>query len=213
MQFRAMAIVEDAKLTFRGRMQKTTEDSAFSHYLVCRYPGCGIAPLGENLLATNWPLSLLHSYSQLDVRSEHSCFGEFKSSTKTLRGLKLFDAANGDFSWTVAYTLFTAARHQYAFAISAPRPAASDKVIGLMILESMEHLAAFQASLPTFPEISQRETDCLYWAAAGKSSEDIGAILSLSSHTVNDYLKSAMRKLQSINRTQAVAKAIKLGVI
>ena len=61
--------------------------------------------------------------------------------------------------------------------------------------------------------LSSRETDCLQWAAAGKTSLETGIILGLSPHTVNQYLTSATVKLQAVNRTHAVTKAVRLGLI
>jgi DNA-binding CsgD family transcriptional regulator len=61
--------------------------------------------------------------------------------------------------------------------------------------------------------LSDRERDCLQWAAEGKSSWGIGAILNISENTVNFHLKSAMRKLKTTNRTVAVVKAIRLNLI
>jgi len=61
--------------------------------------------------------------------------------------------------------------------------------------------------------ISKRELECLKLTAAGRTSEDIARILGLSIHTANQYLTSAAAKLDAVNRTQAVAKAIRLGLI
>jgi DNA-binding CsgD family transcriptional regulator len=61
--------------------------------------------------------------------------------------------------------------------------------------------------------LSEREIDCLNWTSAGKTSAEIAEILGLSEHTVNHYLNRAARKLDSVNRTQAVAKALRLGFI
>ncbi len=61
--------------------------------------------------------------------------------------------------------------------------------------------------------LSPRETECLTWAANGKSAWEIGAILSLSEHTVREYLGNAMRKLECANREQAVVTAVMRGLI
>ncbi len=61
--------------------------------------------------------------------------------------------------------------------------------------------------------LSEREIDCLTWTSAGKTSAEIAEILGLSEHTVNHYLNRAARKLDSVNRTQAVAKSLRLGLI
>lgn len=61
--------------------------------------------------------------------------------------------------------------------------------------------------------LTNRECDCLYWTAAGKTSGEIGIILSISQHTVNHYLTGAIQKLNAINRTQAVVKALRYNLI
>jgi DNA-binding CsgD family transcriptional regulator len=61
--------------------------------------------------------------------------------------------------------------------------------------------------------LTDREVDCLNWTAAGKTSAEIAEILSLSEHTVNHYLNRAAKKLDTVNRAQAVAKALRTGII
>jgi LuxR family transcriptional regulator, quorum-sensing system regulator BjaR1 len=61
--------------------------------------------------------------------------------------------------------------------------------------------------------LSERELDCLNWTAAGKTSVEIAGIVGLSEHTVNHYLNRATKKLDTVNRTQAVAKALRTGLI
>jgi len=61
--------------------------------------------------------------------------------------------------------------------------------------------------------LTDREIDCLNWTAAGKTSAEIADILTLSEHTVNHYLNRATKKLDTVNRTQAVAKALRVGLI
>ncbi|QLF69345.1 helix-turn-helix transcriptional regulator [Peteryoungia desertarenae] len=61
--------------------------------------------------------------------------------------------------------------------------------------------------------LSDREIACLQLAGDGQISEEIAERLGLSVHTVNAYLGSATIKLDSVNRIQAIAKAIRLGYI
>lgn len=61
--------------------------------------------------------------------------------------------------------------------------------------------------------LSRRETECLSWVSAGKTSTEISGILGLSEYTVNHYLNRATRKLDAVNRVQAVAKAIRAGLL
>src|SRR5215468_7627378 len=62
-------------------------------------------------------------------------------------------------------------------------------------------------------DLSPREKDCLRWTAQGKSSWDIGMILTISENTVNFHVKNAIRKLDATNRIVAVIKAIRLGLM
>jgi DNA-binding CsgD family transcriptional regulator len=61
--------------------------------------------------------------------------------------------------------------------------------------------------------LSEREITCLQLAGDGRISEEIAEKLGLSVHTVNAYLGSATIKLDSVNRIQAIAKAIRTGYI
>ena len=57
------------------------------------------------------------------------------------------------------------------------------------------------------------ELEVVRWTAQGKTSIEIGQILTLSDHTVNAYMTNAIKKLDCVNRTQLVAKAIRLKLI
>jgi DNA-binding CsgD family transcriptional regulator len=65
----------------------------------------------------------------------------------------------------------------------------------------------------TNPELSPRELDCLALAAQGRTSIGIGHALGISPRTVDEYIAGACRKLGVRNRTQAVAKAVALGIL
>lgn len=62
-------------------------------------------------------------------------------------------------------------------------------------------------------KLNDREIECLQLVGNGMKSEAIGERLNLSVHTVNAYLGSATTKLNAVNRIQAIAKAIRLGII
>jgi DNA-binding CsgD family transcriptional regulator len=61
--------------------------------------------------------------------------------------------------------------------------------------------------------LSPRELDVLRWCMEGKSSATIGELLAISENTVSFHLKSATRKLGAANRTGAVVRAMRLGLI
>ncbi|TGU67737.1 helix-turn-helix transcriptional regulator, partial [Mesorhizobium sp. M1C.F.Ca.ET.144.01.1.1] len=59
----------------------------------------------------------------------------------------------------------------------------------------------------------KRELECLKLTANGNTSEEIAKLLKLSVHTANQYLTQSTQKLNAVNRNQAVAKALRLGLI
>jgi LuxR family quorum sensing-dependent transcriptional regulator len=61
--------------------------------------------------------------------------------------------------------------------------------------------------------LTTRERDALAWAARGKSAWEIGEILGISKRTVDEHVQTACRKLNAANRTQAVAAALRDGLI
>jgi DNA-binding NarL/FixJ family response regulator len=61
--------------------------------------------------------------------------------------------------------------------------------------------------------LTAREKEVLTWVGRGKTSSEIALILGLSDRTVNFHCDQAMRRLDVINRVQAVAKALSQGLI
>lgn len=61
--------------------------------------------------------------------------------------------------------------------------------------------------------LSPRERECLAWTAEGKTVWECGVILGLSPYTVRCYLESARHKLAASSNTQAVAKALRFGLL
>jgi LuxR family quorum sensing-dependent transcriptional regulator len=61
--------------------------------------------------------------------------------------------------------------------------------------------------------LTSREREVLRWAADGKTAWEISVILRISERTVKFHLIQASRKLNAVNRTSAVAKALARGLI
>lgn len=59
--------------------------------------------------------------------------------------------------------------------------------------------------------LTRREIEALQWAAEGASVEEIGVAMGIASETVKAHLDSARYKLQALNRTHAIAKALRAG--
>lgn len=60
-------------------------------------------------------------------------------------------------------------------------------------------------------DLTERELECLRWAANGKSDWEIGHILLISAKTVNYHIENAKRKFGVATRVQAIVAALRLG--
>jgi len=61
--------------------------------------------------------------------------------------------------------------------------------------------------------LTERERGILRWVYLGKSNGEIGAILNISSLTVKNHMQKILRKLNVVNRAQAVGKALDARII
>lgn len=61
--------------------------------------------------------------------------------------------------------------------------------------------------------LTSRETEAMRWAADGKTEWEISVIMSISEHTAAKHLNNARAKLGAANRVQAIANAIRWGII
>ena len=63
------------------------------------------------------------------------------------------------------------------------------------------------------PKLTIREVEVLKWLKEGKSSFEVSMILHISERTANFHCNNIMRKLDAVNRVQAVAIALKKRII
>ena len=61
--------------------------------------------------------------------------------------------------------------------------------------------------------LTLREAEVMTWTAHGKTRSEISIILSISKETVKNYIENACHKLDAVNKTQAAAMAVALGII
>ena len=62
-------------------------------------------------------------------------------------------------------------------------------------------------------ELTDRELECLYWIAEGKTSDEIAVILGISRNTINNYITSVMRKTATKTRSEAIAYAVRNNLV
>lgn len=61
--------------------------------------------------------------------------------------------------------------------------------------------------------LTLRESECLKWIAVGKTTPEISDILNVSEATVAFHVKNIMHKLDVHTRSQALAKAMRMGLV
>jgi two-component system NarL family response regulator len=74
-------------------------------------------------------------------------------------------------------------------------------------------VAAKLADSLTHRELSERELQVLKHMAAGKSNKEIAQVIYVSENTVKAHVKSILAKMDAMGRTEAIAIAIKRGLI
>lgn len=86
------------------------------------------------------------------------------------------------------------------------------RIIALKGSEMRKH-SSFTQRPVDFSHLTDRERQTLTWAGRGRSAIETSKILNISQTTVKGYLVQAMTKLEAVNKTHAVAKAVHLGLI
>lgn len=199
-----------------------------TYFAAAAFPEFDRAGLNENLLATNWPDGLLAMYKGTNMYLDSRVVTDLRKSTMPVLDEALLFAracdtsancelsgpyCDDDFANTLGLSLHDADRRHYLLMISGRRKITGKDELGRLVLDAMRAIDELAATRTDAVKLSDRELNCLRWAGAGKSTEEIAVILSLSPYTVNDYLRASMRKLDAVSRTQAVARAYRLKLI
>ena len=116
----------------------------------------------------------------------------------------------------VLFSVTSVDGHRYVVRYDGKRPPFDQPEINELSMLSIQAFDVFdrlRRMAGNTNVLSARELEVVRWTAQGKTSLEIGQILSLSDHTVNAYMTNAIRKLDCVNRTQLVAKAIRMKII
>jgi DNA-binding CsgD family transcriptional regulator len=213
-------------------LKRVTESWGLKAFMVLNLPPQMSSELSRYTVITNWPAELLHQYDSegllagsnvlrelkrncvpLQIEPDFVTRGHEPSTAKTI--IDLFDrfemagaiwfpvqdptGLRGAVSFSGKKRVFTPAEMAELFYLAAH------------VFGRLAYVRSLDSRVPE--TLTDREIDCLNWTAAGKTSAEIAEILVLSEHTVNHYLNRATKKLDTVNRTQAVAKALRVGLI
>ncbi len=86
-------------------------------------------------------------------------------------------------------------------------------LLTVYIHEAVRKVLDVREIRPQTVHLTEREQECLLWAAEGKTSWEISQILKISERTVIFHLQNATAKLGVNNRQQAIARAVSMGLI
>lgn len=81
------------------------------------------------------------------------------------------------------------------------------QLLGSYAHEAVRRVAG-ASDLGSAATLSEREKECLRWAADGKTSWEIARLFNISERTVNFHFDNTVTKLKASNRQHAVARAI-----
>lgn len=98
------------------------------------------------------------------------------------------------------------------------RPEALSRLVAdLQLFAVHAQDAAFRLFTPSapapLPALTPRELEALHWTMEGKTAWEVGNILAISERTAVLHLQNAMRKLDCVNKHQAVLKALRMGLL
>ncbi|MCY6379591.1 helix-turn-helix transcriptional regulator [Hoeflea prorocentri] len=213
-------------------LRKTTERFRLRYFCVMALPADMTGSLSEHSIINNWPPETIKAYDRLGMISVSPIVARLIRHTtpviwhidEVLNECVSKDAAAAreifyeqGFVRGVNFAVHDTSGRRGSVGFAGDREELGcEEVLKLSMISIhvYDHLSALLTESEVDPApLSDRELECLRWTADGKTSSEISTILSLSEHTINHYLISATKKLDAVNRTQAVAKSIRKGWI
>jgi DNA-binding CsgD family transcriptional regulator len=213
-------------------MRRLIARYGFSHFMIARMPMAEEQRFSERLVLSNWPAELVRQYDASEAFQPSTLVERLRRTKLPVAGgAELLQAAGKGAEWRTirqlqthpemarhfAVLLHTTSGEPFVAMFSGRReePAGVERaMIYLALVQLFECLEqTFDAGTAAREKLSSREIECLRWAAAGKSSDEIAIILGISAYTVASYFKSATRKLDAVNRMQAIARAMRMKLI
>jgi DNA-binding CsgD family transcriptional regulator len=213
-------------------MKRVTEAYRSRAFMVLNLPPITSFDLQGNTIITSWPAELLSIYDQEGLMVNSPVLRRLRTSTLPFfHDTSRANWPRDDGRTGVVAALFerfkmmrcayfpthepSGARGAVSFAGDrepfSPTEMRELSYISIHVFDRLAEIRNLDTRMTD--TLTDREIDCLNWTAAGKTSAEIAEILDLSEHTVNHYLNRATKKLDTVNRTQAVAKALRIGLI
>ena len=196
-----------------------TEYVGASHYLLARYDLSQDNTL-DFVVCSDWPFEMVRrlarSMSELHARSNEmeKCLSVLQPVFMSLpAGI---EPGRGLAREYCAVT-FNVGRVRFSLMLLFPQ----DVILSQESLREIGLLTAYFTSFSQESEIrsdrefdlTERELECLFWIAEGKTSDEIAVILGISRNTINNYITSVMRKTATKTRSEAIAYAVRNNLV
>jgi DNA-binding CsgD family transcriptional regulator len=189
-----------------------------SGYLLMRQDANAGTPL-ENVIASDWPFDLVRKSVPLLADTNRATELDKCLSVLQPQFSMLPDAAGLPKGASNQYCsiAFNVGRIRYCLILLCP----VDMILSQQGLRAVGVYTSYLASLLFSEqvktgrelELTDRELECLYWIAEGKTSDEIATIIGISKNTINNYITSVMRKTATRTRSEAIAYAVRNNLV
>jgi DNA-binding CsgD family transcriptional regulator len=223
----------DSRAEISTVLERTTREFGFRHFMLVKQPPADEVLLSRILVESNLPKEYVREFDRLRLLRKcpiSPIIGElclpfcWALDERGHSGAPTFPAELVDLqrryemTTSVAMALHSLDGTGFRIRIDGSRPRLTQvelNEIGMLLLHAFgvfDKIRRSEKASLSGP-LTTRELEVVRWTAQGKTSSEIGKILSLSDHTVNAYMTNAIKKLDCVNRTQLVAKALRLRII
>ena len=215
-----------------GFLRELTSNFDFSGFLILDIPAEVEQRITPKIALSNLPSGFLEAYDALGLLKNSPVIAALRRSTAPViwsrnkiltsrppeevgPALQLYESHGYTVSVFFPVHGANGARAALGFVGNCEEPSHTELgELGIFVMYAYDIYSNLRNKLQaTTTALTRREIEVLHWAAHGKTSAEIAAIVALSDHTINAYMNSAMRKLDCVNRTQLVAKALRLHLI
>jgi DNA-binding CsgD family transcriptional regulator len=174
----------------------------------------------DNIVSSDWPFDLVRKRGA-ELIAKLSRATELEKCLSVLQPAfaVLSDKDNAEAGRSREYCsiIFNAGRNRYCLIFICP----ADIILSQQRLRETGVVASYFASLlfqdvakvSRDMELTERELECLYWIAEGKTSDEIATIIGISKNTINNYITSVMRKTATRTRSEAIAYAVRHNLV
>lgn len=217
---------------FVQSLERLTEAFGFTYFALFNAPASGDTILSPLMIDTSMPIPLLRDFDRNQLLKtcrllapSRECIlpvtwqlrdSQPSSSNDFPKQLRSF-LVDRDLYTGFVFSVSAAEGQRLVFWFCGDRNSLGQSEINelcMLVLQALESYNTIRRNTASLMcSLSAREVEVIRWTSQGKTSVEIAQILTLSDHTVNAYMTNAIRKLDCVNRTQLVAKAIRLKLI